>query len=121
MTTWKDGTPIYLQLKELIVGLILDGTLVPGQDAPSVRQIAADYQLNPLTVQRAMQELIAEGILEKRRGLGSVVAADAHRRLKRSQKQRFVTEEWPAIVQRARALGIDLQELVSREGHHEQP
>lgn len=115
MVNWKDTSPIYLQLKELVVGLILDGTLKPGEDAPSVRQIAADYQLNPLTVQRTMQELISDGILEKRRGLGSVVAEGALIQLMQQERDRFIQKEWPQVVTRAKALGIDLDELVTRE------
>lgn len=112
---WKDNPPIYLQLKELIVGLILDGTLKPGDAAPSVRQIAAEYQINPLTVQRTIQELSNDGLLEKRRGLGMYVVEGASELLMATEREKFIKEEWPVAVARAKSLGVDLKQLL-REG-----
>lgn len=78
---WRDDAPIYRQLKERVITLMLDGELQPGQALPSVRQVAADYQLNPITVSRAYQELVDEQLVEKRRGLGMYMTPDAARRL----------------------------------------
>jgi len=110
-TTWSDTTPIYLQLKERIVAMILDGLLKPGDALPSVRQIAADYQLNPITVSRAYQELADEQLVEKRRGLGMYVTPGAPEQLLASERRRFLTEEWPAIVERIQRLGLSWSEL----------
>ena len=103
---WNDNTPIYLQLKERIVAMILDGLLKPGDAVPSVRQVAADYQLNPITVSRAYQELADENVVEKRRGLGMFVTENAPQQLLASERQQFLTQEWPAIVERIRRLGL---------------
>ena len=103
---WNDNTPIYLQLKERIVAMILDGLLKPGDAVPSVRQVAADYQLNPITVSRAYQELADENVVEKRRGLGMFVTESAPQHLLASQRQQFLTQEWPAIVERIHRLGL---------------
>ena len=109
--TWSDTTPIYLQLKERIVAMILDGLLKPGDAAPSVRQVAADYQLNPITVSRAYQELADENIVKKRRGLGMFVTEGAPQQLLASERQQFLTQEWPAIVERINRLGLAWETL----------
>ena len=103
---WNDNTPIYLQLKERIVAMILDGLLKPGDAVPSVRQVAADYQLNPITVSRAYQELADENVVEKRRGLGMFVTEGAPQHLLASERQHFLTHEWPVIVERIHRLGL---------------
>ena len=103
---WNDNTPIYLQLKERIVAMILDRLLKPGDAVPSVRQVAADYQLNPITVSRAYQELADENVVEKRRGLGMFVTESAPQQLLASERQQFLTHEWPAIVERIQRLGL---------------
>lgn len=108
---WNDTTPIYLQLKARIVAMILDGLLKPGEALPSVRQIAADYQLNPITVSRAYQELADEQLVEKRRGLGMFVTMGAPEQLLASERHRFLTQEWPAIVERIGRLGLSWGEL----------
>ena len=86
MTTieWSDGAPIYRQLKERVVAMMLDGLLKPGEALPSVRQVAAEYQLNPITVSRAYQELADDQLVEKRRGLGMYVTDGANARLLQS-------------------------------------
>ncbi len=109
--TWNDTTPIYLQLKARIVAMILDGLLRPGEALPSVRQIAADYQLNPITVSRAYQELADEQLVEKRRGLGMFVTPGAPEQLLASERRRFLTQEWPAIVERIERLDLPWAEL----------
>ncbi|HMN34388.1 MAG TPA: GntR family transcriptional regulator [Chiayiivirga sp.] len=108
---WNDTSPIYLQLKARIVAMILDGLLKPGEAVPSVRQVAADFQLNPITVSRAYQELADEQLVEKRRGLGMFVTEDAPERLLASERERFLTQEWPQIVERIVRLGLSWDSL----------
>jgi GntR family transcriptional regulator len=109
---WNDNAPIYRQLKERVVGMMLDGVLKPGDALPSVRQIAAEYQLNPITVSRAYQELADEGFVEKRRGLGMYVTDGARDSLLSSERERFLREEWPLVMDRIRRLGLDPEQLV---------
>src|SRR5436190_16932946 len=110
--TWNDNTPIYRQLRERVVAMILDGALKEGDALPSVRQVAADFQLNPITVSKAYQELVDENLVEKRRGIGMYVTEGASEKLLASERERFVREEWPAMVERIRRLGIDLEQLL---------
>ena len=109
---WSDGAPIYRQLKERVVAMMLDGVLKPGDALPSVRQVAAEYQLNPITVSRAYQELADEQLVEKRRGLGMFVTEGATTRLMNSERERFLREEWPLVVERIQRLGLDPAELL---------
>jgi GntR family transcriptional regulator len=109
---WNENRPIYLQLKERVVGMMLDGLLKPGDALPSVRQVAADYQLNPITVSRAYQELVDETLVEKRRGLGMYVTDGAVDKLLSTERERFIREEWPAMVERIRRLGLDIEQLL---------
>ena len=113
---WSDGAPIYRQLKDRVVAMLLDGILKPGDALPSVRQVAAEYQLNPITVSRAYQELADDQLVEKRRGLGMYVTEGAPARLKTSERDRFLTEEWPLVLERIQRLGLDLQELLDPKG-----
>jgi len=115
---WNDNAPIYRQLKERVVGMMLDGLLKPGDALPSVRQIAADFQLNPITVSRAYQELVDETLIEKRRGLGMYMTDGARDKLMASERERFLREEWPAMLERIRRLGLDLEQLLrgARQG-----
>lgn len=115
-TTWSDNLPIYLQLKEKVVAMMLDGVLKPGDALPSVRQVAAEFQLNPITVSRAYQELADEALVEKRRGLGMYVTDGAPEKLLASERERFLREEWPAVVERIGRLGLDLERLVKAAG-----
>lgn len=109
---WSDGAPIYRQLKERVVAMLLDGVLKPGDALPSVRQVAAEYQLNPITVSRAYQELADDQLVEKRRGLGMYVTEGAPARLKSSERDRFLNEEWPLVMERIKRLGLDPAELL---------
>ncbi|HEU4852478.1 MAG TPA: GntR family transcriptional regulator [Telluria sp.] len=109
---WNDNLPIYLQVKERVVGMMLDGILKAGDALPSVRQVAADYQLNPITVSRAYQELVDDNLVEKRRGIGMYVTEGASEKLLASERERFVRDEWPAMVERIRRLGLDLEQLL---------
>jgi GntR family transcriptional regulator len=111
--TWNDNTPIYLQLKEKVVAMMLDGDLNPGDALPSVRQVAADYQLNPITVSRAYQELVDETLVEKRRGLGMFVTEGARQKLLASERNQFLNNEWPLVVERIQRLGLDFEDLMT--------
>lgn len=109
---WSDGAPIYRQLKERVVAMMLDGVLKPGDALPSVRQVAAEYQLNPITVSRAYQELADEALVEKRRGLGMYVTEEAAKKLLINERARFLREEWPLVLERIARLGLSTQELL---------
>jgi GntR family transcriptional regulator len=113
---WSDGAPIYRQLKERVVAMLLDGVLKPGDALPSVRQVAAEYQLNPITVSRAYQELADEAIVEKRRGLGMYVTEGASEKLLSSERERFLREEWPLVLERIQRLGLQLDQLLRKGG-----
>ena len=110
--TWNDTTPIYLQLKERVIAMMLDGVLKPGDALPSMRQVAADFQINHLTVSRAYQELADENLVEKRRGLGMYVTEGAPEKLLASERERFLREEWPAVIERIQRLGLRIEELM---------
>ena len=110
---WNDSAPIYRQLKERVIAMMLDGVLKPGDALPSVRQVAAEYQLNPITVSRAYQELADEALVEKRRGLGMYVTEEASKKLMASERDRFLTEEWPLVLERIQRLGLDMQTLLA--------
>jgi GntR family transcriptional regulator len=111
---WNDSLPIYRQLRELVIERILDGTFPEGEAVPSVRQVAADYNINHLTVAKAYQELVDEGLLEKRRGLGMFVLSGAREMLSDNEQQKFLEEELPAFAEKARRLGIDLDTVTDR-------
>lgn len=109
---WNSNEPIYIQLKDRIVRMMLDGTLKDGDALPSVRQIAADYQINPLTVLKSYQLLVAQDLVEKHRGLGMFVQKGAGKRLAASERDIFLHEEWPQIVERIERLGLDPRTLL---------
>lgn len=113
--TWNDNTPIYRQLRDRVVAMILDGVLKQGDALPSVRQVAADFQLNPITVSKAYQELVDEQLVEKRRGLGMYVNEGAREVLLRNERERFLREEWPLLRERLQRLGLDIETLLARE------
>ena len=114
---WTDGAPIYRQLKDRVIAMMLDGVLKPGDALPSVRQVAAEYQLNPITVSRAYQELADEALVEKRRGLGMFVTDEASKKLRGSERERFLTEEWPAVAERIERLGLSIEDLLQSKGN----
>ena len=111
---WSDGAPIYRQLKDRVIAMMLDGLLKPGDALPSVRQVAAEYQLNPITVSRAYQELADESLVEKRRGLGMYVTEEAAKKLLSSERERFLREEWPLVLERIQRLGLHMDELLKQ-------
>ena len=109
---WNDSQPIYWKLTERTVAMILHGTLAEGDALPSVRTVASDFQLNPITVSKSYQALVDDELVEKRRGLGMFVCDGAHRKLTESERQKFLTEEWPAMVLRIQQLGLDPEKLI---------
>jgi GntR family transcriptional regulator len=109
---WNDSQPIYWQLKERTIAMILDGTLNEGDALPSVRTVAAEFQLNPITVSKSYQTLVDEDLVEKRRGLGMFICDGAKQQLVHSERQKFLTEEWPAMVNRIGQLGLDVDKLI---------
>ena len=111
--TWNDNVPIYRQLRARVVAMILDSVLNEGDALPSVRQVAADYQINPLTVSKAYQELVDEQLVEKRRGLGMFVTDGARAALLKSEREHFLSEEWPRIRARIERMNLDLQKLLA--------
>lgn len=111
-TRWNDIEPIYWQLKERTIAMILDGTLAEGDALPSVRAVASDLQLNPITVSKSYQALVDEGLVEKRRGLGMFVCDGAFKQLVASERKRFLKTEWPATLKRIQQLHMDVEELL---------
>ena len=114
-TRWNDIEPIYWQLKERTVAMILDGTLAEGDALPSVRTVASNFQLNPITVSKSYQALVDEGLVEKHRGLGMFVRKGAYAKLIASEREKFLNREWPALLKRLKQLGLDVNELLAGE------
>ena len=108
---WTDNQPIYRQLRDRVVAMILEDSLKEGDPLPSVRSVAAEYQINPLTVLKGYQSLVDEGLVEKRRGLGMFVKEGARRGLMKNEREQFLKSEWPLMLQRIHRLGLDLMEL----------
>src|SRR5690242_11764088 len=108
---WNDSQPIYRQLRDRVVAMILDGVLKEGDPLPSVRTVAADYRVNPLTVLKAYQELVDEGLVETRRGLGMFVKPGAPELLLKGERERFLNEEWPEIAATIQRLGLTQKDL----------
>ena len=113
---WNDKQPIYLQLRDRVVAMILDGVLKEGDSLPSVRTVSADYRLNPLTVLKAYQELVDEGLVETRRGLGMFVNSGARNLLLKAERQKFLKEDWPQIRETILRLGLEPEDLLADNG-----
>jgi len=109
---WNDSQPIYRQLRDRVVAMILDGVLKEGDPLPSVRHVAADYRVNPLTVLKGYQELVDEQLVEKRRGLGMFIKEGARDLLLKGERQKFLSEEWPRIHATIQRLGLKPEELL---------
>ena len=109
---WNDSQPIYRQLRDRVVAMILDGVLKEGDPLPSVRNVAAEYRVNPLTVLKGYQQLVDEGLVESRRGLGMFVNAGARSLLLQGERQKFLGEEWPRIYATIHRLGLKAEELL---------
>jgi GntR family transcriptional regulator len=114
---WNDGQPIYRQLRDRAVALILDGVLGEGDPLPSVRNVAAEYRVNPLTVLKAYQQLVDEELVESRRGRGMFVKPGARDRLLESERQTFLAETWPRIHETIERLGLTPKELLDAAEH----
>ena len=110
---WNDSQPIYRQLRERVVAMILDGVLNEGDPLPSVRTVAADYRINPLTVLKAYQQLVDEQLVEKRRGLGMFINAGARKLLLQAEREKFLAEHWPRVHATIRRLGLTPEELLA--------
>jgi GntR family transcriptional regulator len=109
---WSEDLPIYRQLRDRVVAMILEGILGDGDALPSVRNVAAEYRLNPLTVLKGYQELVDEGLVEKKRGRGMFVTDGARRQLLIDERQKFVDKEWPKVLETIERLGLDASELL---------
>lgn len=112
---WQDARPIYLQIRDLIIGGIIDGTYSAGEPLPSVRALAADREVNPLTVSKAYQELQSAGLIAARRGLGLFVEPGAKEKLLKSERATFIAEDWPRIRRHIDRLGLTAADLFARE------
>ena len=110
---WNDNQPIYRQLRDRVVAMILDGVLKEGDPLPSVRNVSADFRVNPLTVLKGYQELVDEELVEKRRGLGMFVREGARKLLLKGERQKFLSEEWPRIAETIQRLGLTREELLN--------
>jgi len=111
---WNEDLPIYRQLRDRVVAMILEGALTDGDALPSVRNVAAEYRLNPLTVLKGYQELVDEGLVEKKRGRGMFVTDGARDQLLKDERQRFLEIEWPNVLATIDRLGLDAGELLTK-------
>ena len=109
---WNEDLPIYRQLRDRVVAMILEGVLGDGDALPSVRNVAAEYRLNPLTVLKGYQELVDEGLVEKKRGRGMFVTDGAQKQLLIDERQRFIEKEWPQVVATIKRLGLEADQLL---------
>jgi GntR family transcriptional regulator len=110
---WNDSQPIYRQLRDRVVAMILDGVLKEGDPLPSVRNVAAEYRVNPLTVLKGYQQLVDEGLVETRRGRGMFINAGARSMLLQGERRKFLGEEWPRIYAIIQRLGLKAEELLN--------
>ena len=111
---WNEDQPIYRQLRDRVVAMILEEVLTDGDAMPSVRNVAAEYRLNPLTVLKGYQELVDEGLVEKKRGRGMFVNEGARIMLLKAERQRFQEKEWPKVVATIRRLELDVADLLKQ-------
>jgi len=110
---WNDSQPIYRQLRDRVVALILDGVLNEGDPLPSVRNVAAEYRLNPITVLKAYQELVEEQLVETKRGRGMFINVGARELLLAAERQKFLDEQWPRVLETIKRLGLEPEALLS--------
>lgn len=113
---WNEDLPIYRQLRDRVVAMMLEGVLNDGDALPSVRNVAAEYRLNPLTVLKGYQELVDEGLVEKKRGRGMFVTEGARKQLLKDERKRFIDKEWPIVVATIQRLGLHADELLADIG-----
>ena len=116
---WNDSQPIYRQLRDQIIAMILDGVLNEGDPLPSVRNVAAEYRVNPLTVLKSYEELVDERLIEKKRGLGMFVTAGARNLLLQSERQKFLAEQWPRVRENIQRLGLTPEDLLQASAANE--
>ncbi len=109
---WTDNQPIYRQLRDRVVAMILDGVLDEGDPLPSVRTVAAEYRVNPITVLKGYQQLVDEQLVEMKRGRGMFVRTGARALLLEAERQKFLTEQWPRIFATIQRLGLSPEELL---------
>jgi len=109
---WNDSQPIYRQLRDRVVAMILDGVLKEGDPLPSVRTVAAEYRVNPLTVLKGYQELVDERLVESRRGLGMFINSGARSLLMQGERDKFLAEQWPRVYATIQRLGLKAEELL---------
>jgi GntR family transcriptional regulator len=109
---WNDSQPIYRQLRDRVVAMILDGVLNEGDPLPSVRNVAAEYRVNPITVLKGYQELVEEGLVETKRGLGMFIKPGARALLMQAERRKFLEDEWPRISATIQRLGLTPEELL---------
>lgn len=114
---WNEDQPIYRQLRDRVVAMILEGVLGDGDALPSVRNVAAEYRLNPLTVLKGYQELVDEGLVEKKRGRGMFVNDGARVELLKAERGRFLDKEWPKVIATIERLGLDVDELLREKSN----
>ena len=113
---WSDNQPIYRQLRDRVVAMILDGVLKEGDSLPSVRNVAAEYRVNPLTVLKGYQELVDADLVESKRGLGMFIKAGAKEMLLENERKNFLSEQWPRIQATIQRLGLKPEELLNGTG-----
>src|SRR5215472_10406340 len=113
---WNDSQPIYRQLRDRVVAMILDGVLKEGDPLPSVRTVAAEYRVNPLTVLKGYQQLVDEGLVETKRGRGMFINSGARNLLMQGERQKFLAEEWPRVQATIQRLGLSTKELLDANG-----
>ncbi len=112
---WNEDQPIYRQLRDRVVAMILEGVLSDGDVLPSVRNVAAEYRLNPLTVLKGYQELVDEGLVEKKRGRGMFINEGAQSKLLQDERARFIEKEWPMVLATIKRLGLDSDDLLKQD------
>ena len=117
---WNDSAPIYRQLRDRVVDMILDGLLKNGDPLPSVRNVAAEYRVNPLTVLKGYQQLVDEDLVEKRRGLGMFVKDGAHDLLLKGEREKFLADQWPRIRATIQRLGLNHEDLLKADNTTEE-
>jgi GntR family transcriptional regulator len=118
---WNDSQPIYRQLRDRVVAMILDGVLKEGDPLPSVRTVAAEYRVNHLTVLKGYQQLVDEQLVESRRGRGMFINAGARDLLLRGERQKFLAEDWPRVYATIQRLGLTTEELLEEAANHRSP
>jgi GntR family transcriptional regulator len=112
---WKDGQPIYRQLRDMVAAMIMDGLLGDGDALPSVRQVAAEYRVNHLTVLKSYQQLVDEGVVEAKRGRGMFIRSGARHLLLHGEREKFLAVEWPRVCATIQRLGLNMEQLLDAD------